>query len=193
MRSLIGRTLLTLIAIGWTTTASLTPALARGALVHDQDSCVLKVGPDLMYFSVYLIGDAKRKYCEDIPSPGEAIFALDFAQEEMREMKTDFRILRGAGDSDPSASLDGSTVAYLAPNTYPKGTVDLTHVFTEAGEYTGVVTVDGVNGEHWEARFPFSVGGPPESSRRILPYFLFGIAAALGTVLLLTRNRKAAR
>jgi hypothetical protein len=71
-------------------------------------------------------------------------------------------------------------VAYLPPQVYPKGTFNFVHRFEDAGNYVGVVTVDGPSGEHWVARFPFSVGGAP---LRILPFVLLGLAAALTVVL----------
>ncbi len=157
--------------------APATPALARGALILDQDVCALKVGPDVMYFSGYQPAAPQRKrFCEDVPATGQTIFAMDFAQDEMREMKTDFRIVKDVGEENEQTQLDQITVAYLPPQTYPKGTVSLAHDFSEAGNFAGIVTVDGPRGQHWVARFPFAVGRPYPFR---LPYYLLTAAALL--------------
>lgn len=161
-------------------------ALARGALGLEQDVCVLKIGPDFMYFSGYQPAAGKKKFCEDTPSTGATIFALDFAQEEMREMTTDFRIVRDVGEAETEASLAAITIAHRPAKTYPTGTVDLEAVFSEAGDYVGIVTVDGTNGQHWVARFPFSVGKTVYSVRT--PYYLLAAAAVLALLLLLFRR-----
>jgi hypothetical protein len=151
-------------------------ALARGAMGYEQNVCVLKVGPDFMYFTGYQPAAAKNKFCEDIPSVGETIFVFDYAQDEMREMKTDFRIVRDVGEAEEPGSLDAITVAYLPPKIYPTGTLNFQHAFNETGNFVGIVTVDGPNGEHWAARFPFAVGGG-YSSRT--PYYFLTAAAVL--------------
>jgi len=153
---------------------------ARGALGYDQDQCVLKIGPDFFYFSGYQPGSAHRKFCEDVPAVGETTFVFDYGQDELRQMKTDFRILRDGGESTDGAPVDGPTVASLPPQVYPKGTFSFVHRFEDPGNYVGVVTVDGPSGEHWVARFPFSVGGAPF---RVLPFVLLGLAAVLALAL----------
>lgn len=179
---IFGRT----IAAAMFSTAALlaTPAsdaLAHGAMRYEQSACVLKVGPDFMYFTGYQPSDSHKKFCEDIPSTGDTIFVLDYAQDEMRSMTTDFRIVRNVGEASEQEPLDAITVAYLPPKVYPSGTLNFDHVFTESGDFVGIVTVDGPNGEHWAARFPFSVGRV-YSPRT--PYYLLTAAAILALLLL---------
>jgi len=167
-----------------------TSAFARGALMFDQESCVLKVGPDVMYFEAYSPRAPRKHFCEDVPTLGDTVFTLDFAQDEMREMKTEFRILRDIGEDAAKEALERATVAYAPPRAYPTGTVTLAHRFNEGGDYVGVVTVDGAGGEHWEARFPFSVA--PALPKRT-PYYLIAAAAVLAfVVFVLSARRKAA-
>jgi hypothetical protein len=161
-----------LFALAWPA----APVKARGALALNQDVCLLFVGPDYMYFSGYQAADPRKRFCEDVPGAGETVFAMDFGQDEMREMKVDFRIVRDVGEDKESESLKEITVAYLPPQTYPGGSVSLRHNFVETGNYAGLVTVDGPHGEHWVARFPFAVGRP-YSVR--LPYYLLTAAALL--------------
>jgi hypothetical protein len=156
-------------------------ALAHGAIHKLESSCLLKVGPDLMYFSGYQPSVSHRKFCEDVPTTGDTIFTLDYAQSEMREMQADLRIVRDVRGEAPE-NLQAVTVAYLPPRIYPSGTLSLEHVFAETGDFIGIVTVAGPNGERWESRFPFSVGRlySPRA-----PYYLMATAAALALLALL--------
>lgn len=160
------------------------PAGAHGAMRVVENACVLKVGPDFMYFAGYQPAASRKKFCEDIPTTGDTIFVLDYAQQEMREMTTDFRIVRNIGEEAEARpeELEKITVAYLAPKVYPTGTLNFEHVFKEAGDFVGIVTVEGPHGEHWVSRFPFSVGRL-YSSRT--PYYLLTAAAAVALLLLL--------
>lgn len=167
-----------------------SPTSARGALGYDHDLCVLKVGPDFMYFTGYQPTSTRKKFCEDIPSAGPAIIVLDYAQSEMRDMKTDFRIVRETGDSQDAASIEANTVVYLPPKVYPAGTLNFEHEFREAGNYVGIVSVEGPHGERWVSSFPFSVG---QSYSSQLPYYLIALAAALALALVvITHNQKRA-
>lgn len=164
--------------------ASPASVRAHGAIRVEQSACVLKIGPDFMYFTGYQPGVSQEKFCEDIPATGDAIFVLDYAQDELRAMKADFRIIRRAGAADEDAAqLAALTVAYLPPKAYPSGTLNFEHMFKEAGEFVGIVTVDGPNGEHWVSRFPFSVGGHLFPERT--PYYLLTAAALLALLLFL--------
>ncbi len=57
-------------AFGWPASA-----FAHGALVLSQDVCLLKVGPDYMYFSGYRSATPRKRFCEDVPETGETIFS----------------------------------------------------------------------------------------------------------------------
>lgn len=169
-----------LIALAAAGLLAASPASAHGALRPTETACLLKIGPDFMYFSGYQPAATRRKFCEDIPTTGDTIFVLDFGQPEMREMKADFRILRDAGDD----RADAATIAYLAPRAYPTGTMKFEYDFRESGNYLGVVTVDGPHGEHWEAEFPFAVA---RLSSTRAPYYLAAIAVALSLLLFVTK------
>jgi len=161
--------------------APASPAAAHGAMRFEQEACVLKVGPDFMYFSGYQPAISQKKFCEDIPQAGDTIFALDYAQDELRKMTADFRIIREVPEAEEQARLADITVAYLPPRAYPAGTLNFQHDFKETGDYVGIVTVDGAAGEHWVARFPFSVG---HANTPRTPYYLLTAAVVLGFLLL---------
>jgi hypothetical protein len=164
-------------AAGLTLALAFPQAEARGSLGYDQDACVLKVGPDFLYFSGYQFAVSQRKFCEDVPQVGETTLVFDLAQDELRQMKLDFRITRDAGATPAEgAAAEASTVAYLPPEIYPRGTFSFVHNFDEPGSFVGVVTADGPNGEHWVASYPFSVGGAPAS---MTPLILLALACAL--------------
>ncbi len=149
---------------------------ARGALTLIQDACLLYIGPDYAYFSAYEPQTPRKRFCEEAPRTGETVFAIDFAQEEMRAMKVDFRILRNIGEDADPAEIEAATLAHAPSRVYPTGSLSLHYDFKEAGEYAGLVTVDGPNGEHWVAYFPFAVAQP---YRARLPYYLLGVAGLL--------------
>lgn len=149
---------------------------ARGALTLIQDACLLYIGPDYAYFSAYEPQTPRKRFCEEAPRTGDTVFAIDFAQDEMRAMKVDFRILRNIGESADPAAIEAATLAHAPSRVYPTGSVSLHYDFKEPGEYAGLVTVDGSNGEHWTAYFPFAVAQP---YRARLPYYLLAAAALL--------------
>lgn len=155
-------------------------AQARGDLGIDRETCVLKVGPDLMYFTGYLPDASRRKFCEDVPELGKAIFVFDYAESELREMKADFRILRQTSEAETPDDMESATFAYLPPAIYPQGTFSFEQAFTQPGDYVGVVTVEGASGQRWVSRFPFSVAKSHVDSR---PYYLIAAAAALALLL----------
>ncbi|WP_400769672.1 hypothetical protein [Methylosinus sporium] len=165
-------------------------ALARGDLLPDKDSCVLKIGPEIIYFAGYQPGAAQqKKFCEDAPQSGETIFVFDYAAPELREMKAGFRILLPSEASEDEPSSESATVAALPPQIYPKGTFSFAHVFAQPGDFVGVVTIDGAAGEHWTARFPFSVG---KRRFEISPYYLIGAAGLLAFFLFVSSRSKPA-
>ena len=60
-------------AFGWPA----SDAFAHGALVLSQDVCLLKVGPDYMYFSGCRSATPRKRFCEDVPETGETIFSME--------------------------------------------------------------------------------------------------------------------
>jgi len=165
-----------LVAALFSIAAAAQEAAARGALTLNQDVCLLYIGPDYAYFSAYDPQKPRKRYCEEAPRTGVTVFAIDFAQSEMREMKVDFRILRNIGEDADPAGIEAATLAHAPSKTYPAGSLSLAYDFKEPGEYAGLLTVEGAHGEHWVAYFPFTVAQP---YRARLPYYLLAAAAFL--------------
>ncbi|BBU63528.1 hypothetical protein MSC49_34630 [Methylosinus sp. C49] len=184
----LAQTLASAVLIAWGVANS---ALARGDLLPDKDSCVLKIGPEIIYFTGYQPGAAQqKKFCEDAPRLGETIFVFDYAAPELREMKAGFRILRQSDDSEDASSMEAAVAASLPAQIYPKGTFSFAHVFAQPGDFIGVVTIDGAAGEHWTARFPFSVG---KRRFEISPYYLIAAAGLLALLLFVSSRSQPAR
>ncbi len=166
--------------------AAVARAEARGALIYDQGACILKVGPDILYFSGYQSSTGKQKFCEDVPKIGDGTtFVFDIPDEELRERKIGFRILRNTGDD--REPVDGPLVAEVAPAMHPTGTFSLGHHFSEPGNFIGVVILERSSGDQSTARFPFSVGGSPRSN---IPYLLLGLAAVLALAMFVMQRRE---
>jgi hypothetical protein len=154
------------------------PAGAHGRLGAAEGRCRLYVGPDWMNFTGYLPDSSKSEFCEDIPSTGHMIMALDAEQPELREMPIDIRIVKDVGSSAEGDNLEAVTVAHRNPRLYPTGTINFEHEFKEPGYFVGIVTVKGQHGEEWVSRFPFSVG---KSYMRDMPaYLLLAIGVLFG-------------
>jgi hypothetical protein len=167
--------------------AMAAPAAAHGRLGAGEGRCRLFIGPDIMNFTGYLPDASKNEFCEDIPSTGHMIIALDAEQDELREMAVDIRIVKDVGGADKeNADLDAVTVAYRPPRVYPNGTINFEHVFPEAGFFVGIVTATGPHGERWVSRFPFSVG---ETFLRSLPYYILMAMGVIGAFLIYLKHR----
>jgi hypothetical protein len=155
------------------------PVSAHGRLGAAEGRCRLYVGPDWMNFTGYLPDASKNEFCEDIPSTGHMIMALDTEQPELREMPIEIRIVKDVGGpTAESADLGAVTVAHRDARLYPTGTINFEHEFKEPGYFVGIVTVKGGHGEEWVSRFPFSVG---KSYMRDMPaYVLLTLGVLFG-------------
>jgi hypothetical protein len=155
-------------------------AVAHGAVSQQGNKCVLKIGPDIMYFTAYQPQSSREEFCDDIPSVGQMVVALDMQEKELRDMTTEIRIIKDLGthttfngypyltdaELGNAATLDSATVFYLAPKKYPTGTLTFEHNFPEMGKFIGIVTVKNDYGRTYVSQFPFAVGtpGPPPPS-----------------------------
>lgn len=166
-----------------------SPAAAHGRLGAAEGRCRLFIGPDIMNFTGYLPEASKNEFCEDIPSTGPMIMVLDAEQAELRDMKIELRIVKDVGgEAKENENLEGVTVAYQPPKSYPTGTVNFEHTFNEGGYFVGIVTVTGDHGERWVSRFPFSVD---RTFMRDLPVYLtlaLGVIAAFAIYLVHRRR-----
>jgi hypothetical protein len=147
-------------------------AYAHGGVGMIDNRCVLRIGPDIMFFTGYQPQNSRGEFCDDIPSVGLTVVALDMQEIELRDMLTEIRIIRDDGThtrmnglpflSDAelanNAGLDPVTISYLPPKKYPTGTLTFEHTFPENGKFIGIVTVENDHGQKFVSQFPFAVG-----------------------------------
>lgn len=170
-------------------TAALTSAAhAHGGVGMVDNRCVLKIGPDLMFFTGYQPQSSREEFCDDIPNTGQMVVALDMQEPELRDMLTEVRIIKDDGmhtnigglpvltDAELSSPqvMDPVTIVHLPPKKYPTGTLTFEHTFPEVGRFIGIVTVVNDHGQKWISQFPFSVGEPAGKA-----YAVYGLMGAL--------------
>ena len=168
-------------------------AYAHGGVGMQDNRCVLRIGPDLMFFTGYQPQNSREEFCDDVPNAGQVVVALDMQETELREMLTEIRIIRDDGthtrmnglpfltDAELASSevLDPVTITHLPPKKYPTGTLTFEHTFPEKGKFIGIVTVENQHGQKYVSQFPFAVGVPLGKS---LALYGLLIAGLLGVV-----------
>src|SRR6202045_1703505 len=147
-------------------------AYAHGGVGVVDNRCVLRIGPDLMFFTGYQPQNSREEFCDDIPRTGQTVVALDMQDSELRDMLTEIRIIRDEGNhttmnrlpflTDAELGipqvLDPVTNTHVLPKKYPTGTLTFEHTFPETGKFIGIVTVKNAHGQTYASQFPFSVG-----------------------------------
>ena len=167
-------------------------AYAHGGVGMVDNRCVLRIGPDIMFFTGYQPQNSREEFCDDVPNTGQTVVALDMQDTELRAMLTEIRLIKDDGShtrmnglpvlSDAELAskelLDPVTIAYFPPKQYPTGTLTFEHTFPENGKFIGIVTVRNEHGQTFVSQFPFSVGQP--IARNIGMYFGLLVVLALG-------------
>jgi len=168
-------------------------AYAHGGVGMVDNRCVLRIGPDLMFFTGYQPQNSRDEFCDDIPSVGQTVVALDMQDTELRSMLTEIRIIRDDGthtrmnglpfltDAELSSKevLDPVTITYLPPKKYPTGTLTFEHTFPENGKFIGIVTVENDHGQKYVSQFPFAVGQSLSRSIGIYAAMILVLAAGI--------------
>ena len=72
-------------------------AHAHGGVGMVDNRCVLRIGPDLMFFTGYQPQNSRDEFCDDVPNTGQTVVALDMQDTELREMLTEIRIIKDDG------------------------------------------------------------------------------------------------
>jgi hypothetical protein len=167
-------------------------AYAHGGVGMVDNRCVLRIGPDIMFFTGYQPQNSREEFCDDVPNTGQTVVALDMQDTELRAMLTEIRLIKDDGShtrmnglpvlSDAELAskelLDPVTIAYFPPKQYPTGTLTFEHTFPENGKFIGIVTVRNEHGQTFVSQFPFSVGQP--IARNIGMYVGLLVVLALG-------------
>jgi len=167
-------------------------AYAHGGVGMVDNRCVLRIGPDIMFFTGYQPQNSREEFCDDVPNTGQTVVALDMQDTELRAMLTEIRLIKDDGthtrmnglpvlsDAELASKelLDPVTIAYFPPKQYPTGTLTFEHTFPENGKFIGIVTVRNEHGQTFVSQFPFSVGQP--IARNIGMYVGLLVVLALG-------------
>ncbi|HTV34171.1 MAG TPA: hypothetical protein VME69_13925 [Methylocella sp.] len=167
-------------------------AYAHGGVGMVDNRCVLRIGPDIMFFTGYQPQTSREEFCDDIPSTGQTVVALDMQETELRDMLTEIRLIKDDGshtslnglpvltqaELDNKPALDAVTISYYPPKKYPTGTLTFDHTFPETGKFIGIVTVENDHGQKYVSQFPFSVGQPLGKSVGL--YIALVIALGIG-------------
>jgi hypothetical protein len=178
-----------LLAIGLLTST----AYAHGGVDVVDNRCVLQIGPNIMFFTASQPQNSRDEFCDDIPSTGQTVVALDMQDTELRDMLTEIRIIRDDGthtrmnglpvltDAELASKevLDPVTINYLPPKKYPTGTLTFEHTFPENGKFIGIVTVENDHGQKFVSQFPFAVG--QQTGKNLVLYGMI-LAALIGGV-----------
>ncbi|WGJ15484.1 hypothetical protein QEV83_04195 [Methylocapsa sp. D3K7] len=155
--------------------------------------CVLRIGPDIMFFTGYQPQNSREEFCDDVPNMGQTVVALDMQETELRNMLTEIRLIKDDGShtqmnglpflSDAElankAALDAVSIAYLPAKKYPTGTLTFEHTFPENGKFIGIVTVENDHGQKFVSQFPFSVGQQVGKSLVLYGLILVGLGGGV--------------
>ena len=172
--------------------------LAGGGMVIEDDICIVEVEFYSMHFTAFQPDTrGNEQFCQDLPDTGGTIFVLDYLHLSLKDVPVSFRIIRevtGQGRFvKPKhvlalGALEPYTVFYQEPVIEADASFQAEYVFTEDGEYIGIVTAGHpVNDKLYLAVFPLRVGR--SGSSLLLP----GSIAALvfGGALVWRRRRRA--
>jgi hypothetical protein len=168
-------------------------AHAHGGVGMQDNRCVLRIGPDIMFFTGYQPQNSREEFCDDIPTTGQTVVVLDMQDSELRDMLTEIRIIRDEGnhikmnglpfltDAELASPqlLDPVTITHVLPKTYPTGTLNFEHTFPENGKFIGIVTVKNAHGQTYVSQFPFSVGQTLGKSFGIYVSLVVALVAAV--------------
>jgi hypothetical protein len=163
-------------------------AYAHGGVSVQDNKCIMKIGPDTMYFTGYQPQFSRQEFCDDIPNAGQMVVALDMQDRELRDMTTEIRIIKDEGthttlngypyltdaELGDTGTLGSKTVFFREPKKYPTGTLTFEHNFPETGKFIGIVTVKNDHGQTYVSQFPFTVGTPYTKT-----FTIWGILAAV--------------
>src|SRR5690348_530894 len=92
---------------------------AHGNVAMEEDSCVQRVGGNLVHFNAYQPqNEAKAQYCMDIPGEGDTFLVVDLVDPALRNMPVGVRVVKGV-----SETIEDETVAYWPPAIHLDGVI----------------------------------------------------------------------
>lgn len=113
-------------------------ASAHGSVAIEEDSCVQRVGGNLVHFNAYQPQHAaKAQYCTDIPAEGDTFLVVDLVDPILRHLPVGVRVIKGLTETS-----EAETVAYWPPAIHPDGVLRGETKLTK-GHYRLIITPEG--------------------------------------------------
>lgn len=151
-------------------------ATAAGWHYYDPE-CPIDLGGKSMKFVAMQPKKNVDRECVALPDVGPSVIVLDAADNELRDMNWDIRILRGRGangDADPESDV----VDRLPVQKFRNGMVNFDQNFKDAGNYVLYAKLTSDDGaKSFEGRHPFSVGLVTDEEFYL--YIAFGVFAVV--------------
>ena len=175
-------------------------AHAGGGLVLEGDTCILTVEFYSAHFTAYQPQTrGNEQFCRELPELGETLFVLDYLHQSLKEVPVSFRIIRNTTGQgrftklkhvEAIEDLDTVTVFEQPPVVRPNGSFQVSHDFTETGEFVGIVTAGHPSKDTiYTAIFPFAVG---VGSNSYGLWALLAIVLATGSWFVIRRQQRPA-
>ncbi|MCY4388005.1 MAG: hypothetical protein OXC18_12985 [Desulfurellaceae bacterium] len=143
-----------------------TGAWGHGGVAMDLDPCIERAGVYLVHFSAYQPQEyATEEFCRSVPQTGSAILVFDLIDPELRKKSAAVRIVEEINAAEPRLLLD------IPARVYPSGVVNAEVNFDTPGQYTALMTVDGVDGA---VRFPIRVASLSNTMLVLIAGLLIG-------------------
>ena len=113
-------------------------AAAHGKVSLEEDSCVRRIGENMVHFSAYQPQyEPTAQYCTEIPKGGDTYLVVDLVDEALRGMPIGMRVVRGTSETEDE------TVSYLRPSYHPDGVIR-GETNLDQGLYTVIITAEGL-------------------------------------------------
>ena len=110
---------------------------AHGAEALEDDSCMRRVGENMIHLSVYQPqNDIAGHYCTDIPAVGNTVLVVDLVEPMLREIPVGIKLIRGGSE-------EGDVIVDIRSSIYEDGVINTQQELGE-GRHLLVVTAEGV-------------------------------------------------
>jgi hypothetical protein len=154
--------------------AALSPCAAIAAGWHYYDpECPIDLGGKSMKFVAMQPKKNIDRECVALPDVGPSVIVLDAADNELRDMNWDIRILRSQGP-DGAADPDADVVGRLPVQKFRNGMVNFDQNFRDAGNYVLYAKLTSDDGaKSFIGKHQFSVG--LVTDEEIYLYIAFGV------------------
>lgn len=164
----IGKLLISTVLTVACATLPITYAKASGAMVQQEDGCIIHIDFYSARFAAYQpVSSGSKEFCQTLPNTGKTIFVLDYLHQSMKEVPVDFRIIRDVTGQGSFVRLkhvmeiediERHTVFYQAATIEADASLQIEYDFKDPGSYIGIVSAGHPsNNSIYTAVFPLQV------------------------------------